>query len=775
MRQRELRIALICYGGISLAVYMHGITKEVWRLARASRNFHDRAPKVESSQAVYRDLLEHIAQEKSLKMRFLPDIITGASAGGINGVFLAQAIATGQSLEPLTQLWLNCADIDVLLDPDARPLSRFSKFWAQPIAWFALSRKGGAVERTVAEETQGEVKRKMSSLIRARWFAPPFSGTGFSTLLYDAVQAMADSEAGPKLLPDGQPLDLFVTVTDFHGHLQHLRLHSPRNVVETEHRLTIGFRKIIGSGKRLAEHAELVFAARATASFPGAFPSFTVAEIDKVIARKETQWTRRDAFLKRILPRQYAMGTAEDAVLIDGSVLANAPFSQAISALRNRPAHREIDRRFVYIDPKPDFQNIEQQKDGTLPGSEGPPGFFSTIFGAISDIPREQPIRDDLELIETRSNRILRMRQITQALRSEVETTVDKLFGRTFFLNSPTTRRLIAWRRKAQQKAATKAGYAYSSYGHIKLAGIADEIAATLVSAYAGVEKPRQSDIRDSIMGELNRRGLGSIADDKGGATDEAIDFFRTHDLGFRIRRLRFVARRLSEDIAADDRVPDEAAVAMQDTIYDCLALYLEREDHGNDGHDYSDLADTALVSPALALDQLGERRDLIAVDAVTDEKFAKALGLLPKEERRSLLLAYLGFPFYDIATLSLLQGEGLNEFDPIKVDRISPDDAQSIRKGGAEATLKGIEFNSFGAFFSRAYRENDYLWGRLHGAERMVDLIASSLEGGDILDENTIRFFKKKLFLAILDEETALDADPELIPRIRVEIEAQL
>ncbi|WP_164114940.1 patatin-like protein [Sphingorhabdus sp. Alg239-R122] len=775
MRQRELRIALICYGGISLAVYMHGITKEVWRLARASRNFHDGTPKAEGSQGVYRDLFEHIARKKGLKMRFLPDIITGASAGGINGVFLAQAIATGQSLEPLTRLWLDCADIDVLLDPDARPFSRFSKFWAQPIAWFALSRKGGAVERTVAKETQGEVKSKMSSLIRARWFAPPFSGTGFSTLLYNATEAMAESEEGPKLLPDGQPLDLFVTVTDFHGHLQHLRLHSPRNVVETEHRLTIGFRKIVGSGRRLAERPELVFAARATASFPGAFPAFNVKEIDKVVARKQEEWPNRDVFLKRILPRQYAMGTAEDAVLIDGSVLANAPFSQAVSALRNRPAHREIDRRFVYIDPKPDFQNIEQQKDGSLPGSEGPPGFFSTIFGAISDIPREQPIRDDLELIEARSNRILRMRQITQALRSEVEAAVNKLFGRTFFLNSPTTKRLIAWRRKAQQKAATQAGYTYSSYGHIKLAGIADEIAATLLCAYSGTDKPRQSDIRDRIMAELTLRGLGSIADDKGGATDEAITFFRTHDLGFRIRRLRFLARRLSEDIAANDAVPGDAVVAMQDTIYACLSRYLEREGCGQDGKDFSDLAKTAFTSPARAIDELGQRRDLITIDAIVDEKIATALELLPKEERRSLLLAYLGFPFYDIATLSLLQGEGLNEFDPIKVDRISPDDAQAIRAGGAEATLKGIEFNSFGAFFSRAYRENDYLWGRLHGAERMIDLITTSLESNDTLEAQTVKAFKKAVFLAILDEEADLNADPSLIPAIRGEIEERL
>ena len=53
---------------------------------------------------------------------------------------------------------------------------------------------------------------------------------------------------------------------------------------------------------------------------------------------------------------------------------------------------------------------------------------------------------------------------------------------------------------------------------------------------------------------------------------------------------------------------------------------------------------------------------------------------------------------------------------------------SRSIREGGTHATLRGIEFYNFGAFFSRAYRENDYLWGRLHGAERLIDIIASAM-----------------------------------------------
>jgi hypothetical protein len=54
VREKELRLALICYGGISLAVYMHGITKEVWRLARASRGFHAGEAAQAGSEQVYR-------------------------------------------------------------------------------------------------------------------------------------------------------------------------------------------------------------------------------------------------------------------------------------------------------------------------------------------------------------------------------------------------------------------------------------------------------------------------------------------------------------------------------------------------------------------------------------------------------------------------------------------------------------------------------------------------------------------------------------------------
>jgi len=157
---------------------------------------------------------------------------------------------------------------------------------------------------------------------------------------------------------------------------------------------------------------------------------------------------------------------------------------------------------------------------------------------------------------------------------------------------------------------------------------------------------------------------------------------------------------------------------------------------------------------PGAALEALAARLGLKAIDDEADRWLAEALAAFPKAERRTLMLTYLGFPFYDIATLPLLQGEGLDEYDEVKVDRISPEDAAAIRGGGVEATLKGVQFNSFGAFFSRAYRENDYLWGRLHGAERLIDIVVSTLPEGLCLSDGLTDRLKREAFRAILDEE---------------------
>ena len=768
MRAKELRLALVCYGGISLAVYMHGVTKELWRLLRASRGWHAGDAPGSGTERVYTTLLTEL-EAAGTRLSVLTDIVAGASAGGINGLFLAQAIASGQSLEPLTALWLDSADVDVLLAPNATRLAGVAKMWAAPLAWLVGGRRGGVLDRTVEPAVRDEVRGKLTRFLAARPFQPPFSGDNFTDLLFASFEAMAAAPAGPPLLPPAQPLDLFVTVTDFHGHPERLRLHSPAEVVETEHRLILsysdrGTTPAPDGARTIGDVAELVFAARATASFPGAFPPFAVAELDRALARRGRSWPGRDAFLARALPRHAAADAIDAAVLIDGSVLANAPFRPCIDALRNRPAGREVDRRFVYVDPKPGVRSVQ------LSGADGAlPGFFRTIFGALSDIPREQPIRDNLEALATRSDQVARTRAVIDAIRPEVEATIESSLGGTYFLDRPTPARLAAWRAKANALAAKGAGYAYASYRRLKLAGVEEELAALLSKLTDLAPEPATFDrLRDRVATATATLGLSEPRMFAAtGAGEQAIRFFRAHDLGFRIRRLRFLAA----ELARVDGATADAQQALRDAVYRVLGAYLDREQPAFFGTASVSAAALA-VDPAAALDAIAAARDLRGVDDMADAALADALAALPRPARRAVILLYLGFAFYDVATLPLLGATARDEFNPVRVDRIAPDDAVGIRTGGAEATLKGIQFNSFGAFFSRAYRENDYLWGRLHGAERLIDIVLAALPAGTALAPGRAALLKRDAFRAILAEErTRLTAIPELFTALAMEI----
>ena len=58
MREKELRIALVCFGGISLAIYMHGISKEILKLVRASSALHAIADRSRRAKASFFDRVD---------------------------------------------------------------------------------------------------------------------------------------------------------------------------------------------------------------------------------------------------------------------------------------------------------------------------------------------------------------------------------------------------------------------------------------------------------------------------------------------------------------------------------------------------------------------------------------------------------------------------------------------------------------------------------------------------------------------------------------------
>jgi patatin-related protein len=747
MQEKELRIALVCYGGVSLAVYMHGITKEIWRLAKASQAVHSRKSGEGDAESLYARLLRTIGAEAKVDIRIIVDILAGASAGGINAIFLGHAIASGQALDPLTDLWLDSADVDALVDSEVGALSRFAKMSAVPLAW-ALSARSG-IDKTVEPGHRAEIRAKLANFVRAPWLSPPFGGPELTNLILNAFDAMEKGPRGDPLLPDYQPLDLFVTVTDFHGHPEQLRLNSPREVIETEHRLTLAFNDPGGADRRLADPAELTFAARATASFPGAFPPFQVHELDRCLEKRGRAWPGRAAFLTRALPGHETVGEAEKAVLIDGSVLHNAPFGPAVAALEKRPARREVDRRFVYIDPKPGMRSVRLAGDG----DPAPPGFFATIFGALSDIPREQPIRDNLEAIDRMSARIRRLRRIIDSIRPEVEAAIERAIGRAFFLSSPTPARIAAWRTKAHNLSAREAGYAYAAYGQLKIATVVEEAVAIVFRLGGGGDNHRRKMVRRALWRHVRDSGLvDPDAVTAKGARDDVIRFLVDLDITFRTRRLRLVARRITESTETME-APRERQEEVLRVLHDLIDRYRRRVPETAPEAARRAFAEVE-DHPAAALAALTRLFDLQPLDREADAALSRALLELPRGDRRALILAYLGYPYYDIATLPLLQGEGLDEFDPIKIDRISPNDATAIRQGDPRATLKGLQFNSFGAFFSRAYRENDYLWGRLHGADRLIDIVNSSVPRARQLAPEAVAALKRDAFRAILAEE---------------------
>src|SRR5690606_753235 len=121
------------------------------------------------------------------------------------------------------------------------------------------------------------------------------------------------------------------------------------------------------------------------------------------------------------------------------------------------------------------------------------------------------------------------------------------------------------------------------------------------------------------------------------------------------------------------------------------------------------------------------------------------------EEIRTELLHAYVGFPFFDVLTLPLNKWQDLDDVDTVLVDRISPEDARTLREGGAPATLMGRDLGYFAAFFSRRARENDYLWGRLHAADRLVDIVASAAPPSLAINREDL---KRRLFHVILETE---------------------
>ncbi len=462
MKEKELRIALVCFGGVSLAVYMHGITKEVLKLVRASGVLHairDRDERARASffdkvnasdpeydtDAIYFELLRDIGC-RTVELRVIVDIVAGASAGGINGTMLARALSHDLPMGALRDLWLEHADVTDLLAPEARARVT-SKVLLTPVVWFL-----GATGLWKAVKDP-EVRRKVSLFVRSRWFKPPLSGARMAELMYNAVTAMGRPKHSlASLMPSGQRLDLFVTVTDHYGYQQPVQIHDPPIIHEREHRHMLRFRyQRRANGEVISDFdfenaPALAFAARATSSFPGAFPPTQISEMDELVARRGDTWPHRGEFIARNFEAYTRMNVdPTTACFLDGSVLNNRPFRAAISAIRGRPAYRQVDRRLVYIDPDPAPPDAPIHREI--------PGFFTTLKGALSDLPSAEPVTDELTWVNNYNDRINRVRAIIEDARPHISQLVSNIATGSF--DKPiTSEEIRAWRENVNNEVA---------------------------------------------------------------------------------------------------------------------------------------------------------------------------------------------------------------------------------------------------------------------------------------------------------------------------------
>lgn len=818
MREKELRIALVCFGGVSLAIYMHGISKEILKLLRASARFHgfsdrhardsanffdglDNSEGEYDTEADYFDLLREIS--KTLDLRIIVDIVAGSSAGGINATMLARAIAHDLPARQLRNLWLENADVSVLLSPEAKAKA-WSKFFLKPVMW-AASRLG------YLRIPDSEVRDKISLFVRSRWFKPPLDGMGMTALMYEAVTVSGEPRSPTdSLLPTGQNLDLFVTMTDYYGHIERVQIHSPTLIHEIEHRQLLHFKyRRFANGEvesdfTLDNAGALAFAARATSSFPGAFPPAQIAEVDQLLVHRGHTWPDREKFIVDNFER-YIRADLDPtrASFIDGAVLNNHPFREAISAIRGRPAYREVDRRLVYMDPNPaPLRAIKYRKV---------PGFFLTLKGALADIPANQPVSDELRWVYDHNVQARAFRSVIDGARPQISAlvsdTIDGAIGEKISAD-----RIKSWREVINFRAARDAGFAYEGYARLKLASVRNFVTRTIL-LIGGVpfRSPAARAASEIIGAWAERRGIiydraghdAVLKENSGGdgALPRWARFFLAFDVDYRKRRLNFlieslnrIYHRLEEE--AFRGLDAKAVDGLKREFYGRLDVLKRREEakfysveaHGivNElfgldpseqeakdlsafAHRFTDVngekIDRLIELLAKEIDLASSTHDLDALMASVDP------AAWPPEAQQEVLVSYLGFPFWDVLIFSVEAANGAGEIQEILVDRISPQDVHTLKDFAGVQNLKGTGFGHFAAFLSRAYRENDYLLGRLHTVERLIDIVCDSAKV-DPASKEILRI-KKSAFMRMLDaEEPHLTSSKDLLARLRSSVE---
>jgi patatin-related protein len=819
---QEIRFAVVMYGGSSLAIYMNGVAQELLKLVRATApDLHDSSKlhvqNASGSELVYRRLGQMLSQNEPadlnedsthpVRTRFVIDVLSGTSAGGINSVFLAKALANDVTLEGLRGVWLDTADLGELFNDNS----------------------GG-----------GTPQNPPAALVNS-----PF----FYQKLLDAFRAM-DREQQSSRSPYVEQLDLFTTYTDMQGQTIALKL---ADIVATERRHLQNFHFTYSTAEMTGEDRNdftarytpfLAFAARCTSAHPAAFEPMTLADIEKSgCDAGDSEWER---FFQSYLE---TMPTSDEAMsrnvlssrfrqrpLCDGGVLDNSPFSFAIDQIQYRQSRLPVDRKLIYIEPSPEHPELE------VDGNQKPDAIQNAI-ASLSTLPSYQSIREDIRRILDRNFLVGRVQRILKGIEEDYNHL--RASGNELPLINAAE-----FRKATFDDMIRTMGAAWGGYQRLRVAETTDEL-ARIVSLASGFNP--ESDESVAVQYIVRQWRSTHFGVRPAGKQESENQFLYRFDYMRPIRRLKFVLQKAvdlaclnldaigrgtiasSPDVEswfranANDRSPAiRNAVRKQlpevvrqinqvlRSLYQMqrllsspitdprvtdhplraaiIALSLDRKDlkqilKNDTDAKRLEAAGELLRSRSAAVQTLIDRI-VIEIDLIhkstlrmhgaddVQEDGAPVKGILQAPEERkwkpeqaefaefliksTLRYYYDHFDSYDMVSYPILYSTGVgDERDAIDIFRISPEDVQSpeFTPQQRRSKLAGLSLGHFGALLDKRFRVNDMIWGRLDCADRMITALLRSAGGNIPVEtlERTRRQLVQQAQEAILLEEIAL------------------
>ena len=370
---QEVRFAVAMSGGVSLAVWMGGVAREVNLLQQAS-NFRlnengggapgqppgTASPAAPSDRPGSSRAPDWDAKSRDLYLRLLRlldvkvtvDVVSGTSAGGINAALLGLSSAAGVDLSGLRDLWLATGSMDLLLrdpgEPDPPSLMQGDKVLFSQLA------------------------------------------AGIRQLYEDGRD---DSRLAP---PESADMTAFITTTMMSGETSRFTDDYGTLVPDVDHHGLFTFdQQALGSGGAKPALTALALAARSSASFPGAFePSFVPVNCQIAAARGVPDRPDMAGFANMTRSHWVA----------DGGLLANRPLTPLLARVFAQPARGQVRRVLAFVVP-----------DGggtSSPAAQPAPARFAelpTMLGALKadlDAQMAQSIASDLQAIRGHNERI---------------------------------------------------------------------------------------------------------------------------------------------------------------------------------------------------------------------------------------------------------------------------------------------------------------------------------------------------------------------------------